>query len=147
MAFCSMCGAQIADGATTCAACAGRTATTAAATPTGGIADNAAGMLAYVTIFGGIIMLLIDPYNKSRFVRFHAWQSIFFNLAWIVLWVVLRMTAHIPLIGWITVFLIDPLVVLGGFIVWLILVLKANQGQMFKLPVVGDLAEKQAFTM
>jgi uncharacterized membrane protein len=54
--------------------------------------------------------------------------------------------AHIPLIGWITVFLIGPLVSLGGFILWLILILKANQGQMFKLPVIGDLAEKQAFT-
>jgi uncharacterized membrane protein len=146
MAFCSMCGAQIADGATSCAACAGRTATAAAATGTGGIADNAAGMLAYVTIFGGIILLLIDPYNKSRFVRFHAWQSIFFNLAWIVLWMVLRIVAHIPFLGWLTL-LMWPLVTLAGFIVWLILVIKANQGQMFKLPVIGDLAEKQASTM
>jgi uncharacterized membrane protein len=146
MAFCSSCGAQIADGATTCAACAGRAATASAPTITGGISENAAGMLSYFTIFGGIIFLVIDPYNKSRFVRFHAWQCIFFNLGWIVLWMVLRITAHIPLIGWITVFLVWPLVFLGGFIVWLILVLKANQGQMFKLPVIGDLAEKQAFT-
>jgi uncharacterized membrane protein len=146
MAFCSTCGAQIADGATTCAACAGRTATAAVTASSGGIADNAAGMLAYVTIFGGIILLLIDPYNKSRFVRFHAWQSIFFNLAWIVLWMVLHIVAHIPFLGWLTL-LMWPLVILAGFIVWLILVIKANQGQMFKLPVIGDLAEKQASTM
>jgi uncharacterized membrane protein len=147
MAFCSTCGAQIPDGATTCAACAGRAATASATTTTGGISENAAGMLSYFTIFGGIIFLVIDPYNKSRFVRFHAWQCIFFNLSWIVLWMVLRIMAHVPLIGWLTVFLVWPLVFLGGFILWLILVLKANQGQMFKLPVIGDLAEKQAFTM
>lgn len=147
MAFCSTCGAQIPDGATTCAACAGRAAVaTVPATATGGISENAAGMLSYFTIFGGIIFLVIDPYNKSRFVRFHAWQCIFFNLAWIVLWMVLRIIAHIPFLGWLTLFL-WPLVMLAGFIVWLILVLKANQGLMFKLPVIGDLAEKQASTM
>jgi uncharacterized membrane protein len=37
-----------------------------------------------------------------------------------------------------------PLVGLGGLIVWIILLIKANQGQMYKLPVIGDLAEKQA---
>jgi uncharacterized membrane protein len=36
------------------------------------------------------------------------------------------------------------LIGLAGFIIWLILLLKANQGQMFKLPIIGDLAEKQA---
>jgi uncharacterized membrane protein len=40
--------------------------------------------------------------------------------------------------------LIWPVIWLGGFIVWLILLLKANQGQMFKLPVIGDLAQQQA---
>jgi uncharacterized membrane protein len=151
MAFCSTCGAQIADGTTTCAACAGRAAsaspvaTTGAAT-TGGMTDNVAGMLAYFTIFAGIIFLALDPYNKSKFIRFHAWQCVFFNIAWIVLWTALRIVVHIPLLGWLT-FLVWPLVMLAGFIIWLILVLKANQGQMFKLPVIGDLAEKQASAM
>jgi len=108
-----------------------------------GLADNVAGMLAYVTIIPAIIFLVMDPYNKSRFVRFHAWQCIFFNLAWWVLWIGLRIVAHIPLLGFLTV-LVWPLVGLGGFIIWLILLLKANQGQTFKLPVIGDMAERQA---
>ena len=148
MAFCSTCGAQIADGATTCAACAGRVpapAPTAIAT-TGGMTDNVAGMLAYFTFIPAIIFLVIEPYNKSKFIRFHAWQSLFFNIAWTVLWIGLRIVAHIPFLGWLTI-LVWPLVGLAGFIIWLILVLKANQGQMFKLPVVGDMAEKQAFAM
>jgi len=105
--------------------------------------DNVAGMLAYVTIIPAIIFLLLEPYNKSRFVRFHAWQSIFFTVAWWVLWIGLQILVHIPLLGFLTL-LVWPLVGLGGFIVWIILLLKANQGQMFKLPVIGDLAEKQA---
>jgi uncharacterized membrane protein len=112
-------------------------------TTTGGMTDNVAGMLAYFTIFAGIIFLALEPYNKSRFVRFHAWQCVFFNIGWIILWVVLRIVVHVPFFGWLTVFL-WPLVFLAGFITWLILILKANQGQMFKLPIVGDLAEKQA---
>jgi len=103
-------------------------------------------MLAYVTIIPAIIFLVMEPYNKNRFVRFHAWQSVFFNVVWIALWIVLRILGHIPFFGWLT-FLVWPLVLLAGFIIWIILVMKANQAQMFKLPVIGDLAEKQANAM
>jgi uncharacterized membrane protein len=137
-----MCGAHIPDGATVCAACSGRPLV-ASASAGSGLADNVAGMLAYVTIIPAIVFLVLDPYNRSRFVRFHAWQCIFFNIAWWVLWIGLRIVVHIPLLGFLSL-LVWPLVWLGGFIVWLILLLKANQGQMYKLPVIGDLAEKQA---
>jgi uncharacterized membrane protein len=140
-----MCGTQIADGATTCAACAGRVATvppttTAAA---GGLTDNVAGMLAYFTIIPAILFLVMEPYNKSRFVRFHSFQCLFFAVAWTVLWIALNIIVHIPILGWLTI-LIWPLVGLAGLIIWIILVLKANQGQMYKLPMIGDMAEKQA---
>ena len=148
MAFCNMCGAQIADGTTTCAACAGRAAT-APPIPqasTGGMTDNVIGMLAYVTIIPAIIFLVIEPYNKNRFVRFHSFQNLFFAVAWIVLWIALSIVAHIPILGWLTI-LIWPLIGLGGLILWIILLLKAYQGQMWKLPVIGDMAEKQANAM
>jgi uncharacterized membrane protein len=141
MAFCNQCGAQIADGTTTCAACSGRPV--AVATTGTGLADNVAGMLAYVTIIPAIIFLVVEPYNRSRFVRFHSFQSIFFAVAWTALWIVLNIVAHIPLLGFLTI-LIWPLVGLAGLVIWIILLLKANQGLMFKLPVIGDLAEKQA---
>jgi uncharacterized membrane protein len=142
MAFCNNCGAQIADGATTCAACANRQAVTPAVAASG-LADNVAGALAYVTIIPAIIFLILEPYNKSRFVRFHSWQCIFFNVAWWILWIGLRIVIHMPFLGWLTIF-IWPVIWLGGFILWIVLVIKANQGQMFKLPVIGDLAQQQA---
>jgi len=111
-----------------------------------GMTDNIAGMLAYFTFIPAVIFLVLEPYNKSRFVRFHAWQSLVFNVAWFVLWFAMRVVLHIPIFGWITIFL-WPLVWIAGFIIWIILVLKANQGQMFKLPVIGDIAEKQANAM
>jgi uncharacterized membrane protein len=144
MAFCNMCGTQIADGATTCAACASRAgAGGAAVATTGGMSDNVAGMLAYVTIIPAIIFLVMEPYNKNRFVRFHSFQNIFFAIAWTVLWIALNIVAHIPFFGWLTI-LVWPLVGLVGLIIWIMLLLKANQGQMWKLPVIGDMAEKQA---
>jgi len=144
MAFCNMCGAQIAEGATVCAACGRRGSVAVAQTKTtSGLADNVAGMLAYVTIIPAIIFLVLEPYNRNRLVRFHAWQCVFFNVAWWILWFGLRIVAHLPLLGFFTV-LMWPLVGLGGLIVWIILLIKANQGQMYKLPVIGDLAEKQA---
>ena len=153
MAFCNMCGAQIADGTTTCAACAGR-APAASAPPVasaGGMADNVAGMLAYITIIPAIIFLVVEPYNKSRFVRFHAWQNIFFHAAWIVLWIALMILsavlAFIPILGHLVGFLLWMALAVGGVVIWIVLLLKANQGQMYKLPVIGDLAEKQANAM
>jgi uncharacterized membrane protein len=141
MAFCNMCGQPVAEGSTICANCSGHPVVPVSAGS--GLADNVAGMLAYITIIPAIIFLILEPYNRSRFVRFHAWQSIFFNIAWWILWIGLHIFAHIPLLGWLSI-LVWPLVGLAGFIAWIILLLKANQGLMYKLPVIGDLAEKQA---
>ncbi len=145
MAFCASCGTQIPDG-TACPKCAA-TATSApaagASAPAGGLTDNVAGALAYVTIIPAIVFLVLEPFNKKRFVLFHAWQCIFFAIAWIVLWIILGIIGHIPILGWATI-LLWPLVGLAGLIIWVILVLKAYQGKMFKLPVIGDIAEKQA---
>lgn len=162
MAFCASCGAQMQDNVAFCPSCgastrAGTTAGSgAAAAPapvvsggapgvgtTGGMSDNVAGLLAYVTIIPAIIFLVIEPYNKNRFIRFHSFQNIFFHVAWFALWMILAFVGHIPVLGWLTI-LIWPLIGLGGLILWIVLVLKAYQGQMFKLPVIGDMAEKQA---
>lgn len=154
MAFCNMCGAQIADGSTTCAACAGRIPATPGATvgaPAQGMADNVAGMLAYITIIPAIIFLVMEPYNRNRFIRFHAWQNIFLHVAWIACWIALAILSmvltFIPFLGHLVMFLLWMALAIGIFIAWLILLIKANQGQMYKLPVIGDLAEKQANAM
>ena len=147
MAFCSGCGTQIADGTTMCPACSAKVSASGTAQgTTGGMTDNVAGMLAYITIIPAIIFLVMEPYNKRRFIRFHAFQSLFFGVAWIALWIALSIVGMIPFLGWATL-LLWPLIGLGGLIVWVILLIKANQGQMFKLPVIGDMAEKQANAM
>jgi uncharacterized membrane protein len=63
-----------------------------------------------------------------------------------VLWIGLGIFGHLPCLGWASL-LLWPLIGLADFVIWLILVFKAYQGQMFKLPVIGDMAEKQADTV
>jgi uncharacterized membrane protein len=142
MAFCNMCGAQVAEGATVCAACSGKAAIAPAVTNSG-LADNVAGMLAYVTFIPAIIFLVTAPYNKSRFIRFHSFQSIFFCVAVFVIQIGLSFLTVVPFLILLTAPL-HMLVALGALILWIVLLLKANQGLMFKLPIIGDLAEKQA---
>jgi uncharacterized membrane protein len=146
MAFCSSCGGQIPAGAAACPACGRATGAAAPAAPAaaaGGLTDNVAGMLAYITIIPAIIFLVVAPYNTNRFIRFHSFQCIFFSVALIALHIVVSIFSFVPLMVFIT-FPIHMLITLGAFILWIVLLLKANQGQMYKLPVIGDMAEKQA---
>jgi len=147
MAFCSSCGAQIPAGSTACPNCSAAAAPAvggAAAQPAAsGLTDNVAGMLAYVTIIPAIVFLVMEPYNRNRFIRFHAFQSIFFCIAVIAISIALSILGFLPFLG-LLIWPVHMLFGLGVFAVWIILLLKANQGQMFKLPVIGDMAEKQA---
>ena len=159
MPFCSQCGADV-TGVAACPQCgtaaAGESAADsggAAAAPqaapqpapaTQGLADNVAGALAYVTVIPAIVFLLIDPFKTIRFVRFHSLQSIVFSLTAFVLQFAMTIVSIalsfaglgmiMGLVGW--------LLSIGIFVLWGILVIKAYQGQEFRLPVIGDLAAK-----
>ena len=105
-------------------------------TSTGGLESNVAGALAYLWIVA-IIWLVLEPYNKDRFIRFHSFQAIAFG---IVAFVVSFILGLIPILGWIVGVLWSILVL----ILWLVCIFKAFNKEMFKLPVIGDFAEKQA---
>jgi uncharacterized membrane protein len=172
MAFCANCGTQVADNAAFCPSCgkavgqpSGAAAvaaqpapqppppqappaaanTTAASAP---LEENIAGMLAYITIIPSIVFLVIEPYNRNKFVRFHCFQNLFFFVAVIVLEIVLGILSAIlhliPVMGWMLTAIMWPLVGLAIFAVWILMMIKAYQHQIYKLPFIGDLAEKQA---
>jgi uncharacterized membrane protein len=143
MAFCSSCGGPIPAEATACPACGHSAASAAVATPANTNNDNLLGALAYVTIIPPILFLVMEPYNKNKFLRFHSFQCLFLCGAFFALGIALMIVGFIPVLGLITI-PIYFLMGIGGFVLCIILILKAYQGQMFKLPVIGDLAEKQA---
>lgn len=99
-----------------------------------GLQENVAGLLCYVVGWiGGLVFILIEPENQ--FVRFHAMQSIIVFGALNVIWIPLQ---FIPLLAILIGWLLGGL----GFVLWIVLMVKAYQGTMYKLPVAGDLAEK-----
>ena len=98
-----------------------------------GLSDNAAGALAYVTIIPAIIFLIVEPFNKNPYVRFHSWQSIFLGIAAFAVNIVLSI---VPVVGWV----IMPFVNLVFLVIWVYVLLKALNGQRFKLPLICDLA-------
>jgi uncharacterized membrane protein len=112
-----------------------------------GMSNNVAGLLCYVLGFiTGIIFLVMDPYKNEKFVRFHAFQSIFFSIACIVVsWVLSALLIGALVTGGLGVaWIILRLVQLAIFLGWLFLMYKAYNNETFKLPVIGDLAAKQA---
>lgn len=146
MAFCANCGAQLTAGANNCAACGkpvgqsaggGAAAAPAPMATSSGLQDNVAGALAYVTVIPAIVFLVMEPYNRNKFIRFHSFQCVFLTVALIALNIVVGFLPFLNLILW-------PLLGLASLALHVICALKAYGNQMFKLPVLGDLAEKQA---
>jgi len=112
------------------------------------MADNVAGALCYVLGFvTGIIFLVMAPYNQNKNIRFHAFQSIFFSVAWIVfsnqLTIVLGIVFGI-LHMWFVESSIHLLYSLACLLVWLYLLITTYQGKTTVLPILGSLAKQQA---
>ena len=111
-----------------------------------GLQENVASALCYlVGLITGILFLVIAPYNQNRNIRFHAFQSIFLHVGWIVLIIVESVIASaLPWSLYFIASLLYLVVILGGLGLWLYMMITAYQGKRVKLPVIGDLAEKQA---
>jgi len=100
-----------------------------------GLPQNTAGALSYVLGWlTGLVFVLVEKENK--YVRFHAMQSLMF-------FAVLTVASFVPVIGW----LLSPLLMIVGFIAWLVCIYKAYNGEEFELPLFGKLAKKQLAKM
>ena len=157
---CPDCAASMPDAAAFCPGC-GRSMHSSERTDgrVGVLPETLAGALAYFLLpavpcrgptpapLPAVMFLLIAPYSKNRFVRFHSFQCIGVWLAGVVIAAMLRIVGVvlflIPGMGHLLVWLLSMLVSLAFFLIWVVLVVKALQGEMFKLPLVGDFAERQ----
>lgn len=150
MAFCPNCGTEVSG--QFCPKCGTNMAGAAplgapAPAASSAMAPNLASALCYFPIVA-IVFLLIEPYNKDRTVRFHAWQSI----ALAVILIVVRIVLGIIFAGIIGVSysmaamvgLLEMLIALGELILFIFLAVKAYQNQRIVLPVVGPFAESKA---
>ena len=104
-----------------------------------GMEQNLEGLLCYVLGWvTGIIFFIMEKDNK--FIRFHAMQSIIvFGAIFVVDIILSILRVFVPFI-WILTVLLGIIT----FILWIVLMMKAYQGQMYKLPIAGDIAEKNS---
>jgi uncharacterized membrane protein len=145
MAFCSACGAELGPNAAFCPKCGKPTAQvvnspSTVSTSGTGLQENIAGLLCYVLGWiTGVLFFLID---KRPFVRFHAMQSIMtFGALNVLHWILVWSGWFGRLGGLLFVGILSAAIGVVTFVCWVVCMVKAYQGQRFKLPVVGDLAE------
>ncbi len=101
-----------------------------------GLDPNLAALLTYVLGFiSGLVFLVLE--KQSAYVRFHAYQS---TIAFLALAIASFILTFIPLIG----ALLGSVLSLASLVLWVMLMIKAYQGERFKLPILGEMAEERS---
>ena len=116
-----------------------------------GLDANIAGALAYIPVVA-IAFLVVE--KSSRFVKFHAVQSLLLCAAFFVLYIGLTVLGFVlgfvPVLGLIVsfgLFFVFLALGIGGFVLWIIAIIKAFQGEWWKIPTIGNIAEQQSATL
>jgi uncharacterized membrane protein len=163
MAFCASCGAALTQETGFCGSCGkpvgsanqsatpGPLAVGASAPATAdasGLTSNVAGALAYALgLITGVLFLVLEPYKRDRFVRFHAMQSILFSVACVVFSIAWSIVVGIlmSISGWLALaaFPIRMLISLGIFVLWLYVIYQAYNQREYRIPFIGMIAAKQ----
>ena len=130
--FCAKCGSRVG------AAPAAGSGPTMQATPA--MADNVASALCYVLgLVTGIIFLVLTPYNRNPVVRFHAFQSIFLNVACVVASIILNV-----ILNMLHLWELEPLISLAILATFIYMLIMTYQGKKIVVPVIGPIAQQQA---
>jgi uncharacterized membrane protein len=145
---CPECAAQMPDFAAFCPGC-GRSMQTQPEEATERPAltrDHVLGACAYCTFLPAFSFLLLDPYRRNPFVRFHSVQCLLFWSLTLVAAVLVRLLTTllllVPVVGPLLAVLCVTIAALAALFLWIVLVVKAMQGERFALPLIGGMAEK-----
>ena len=150
MPYCCQCGNETKDVDLYCAVCGARQALTGgrAHGASSGITPRSASILCYIPILGwipAIVALASQRFRKDQQVRFHAFQGIYLFVAWLLVDWVIGPIHHFPFWHGSRFF---PALFFGGvlkallFFTWIFMLIKTSQDQTYKLPILGELAER-----
>jgi uncharacterized membrane protein len=104
------------------------------------VADRGLAALAYLTLIPAATLLLLPAYRRHRFIRFHAWQSVLIWGAFLALTAAAVLLSSVA--AAVLLLLVGVLASLAMFFLWVVLSIKAWQGERFELPWFGELAER-----
>jgi uncharacterized membrane protein len=103
-------------------------------------AERAIAALAYLTFVAGAVILFLPAFRNQRFVRFHAWQSVLLWGAFLILTIIALLASNLA--AAMVFLLLGILASLAVLFLWIVLTVKACQGERFELPLFGSLAER-----
>jgi uncharacterized membrane protein len=130
---CPHCGAMLAPDAALCPDCKWPM------TPLSPV-ERAAAAVAYLPLLPAVVILFLPAFRNNRFVRFHAWQSI---SLWVVFFILGSFALFLSNVAAAIVFLLFGILIsLAMLFLWIVLSLKAWQGERFELPLFGELATR-----
>jgi uncharacterized membrane protein len=151
MAFCVQCGNQVGEADRFCAKCGARQKVTAGAQPAhdplSGMSSRNASLLCYIPWVGwiaAIVVLASERFRRDAHVRFHAFQGLYIFVGWLMVeWVI---SPFLLASGFL---LAMPFHRLGAhllqlliFVAWVFMLIKVSHDENYKLPIIGDLAER-----
>lgn len=148
---CTNCGIELITGSGFCHSCgkpvtSGTHLTEEQVMAASGLQPNLAGLLCYVAGFiTGVLFLVVDPYKRNRFVRFHAFQAIFLSAVWVAIYAAVEVSVSLlPGRLWRLAWSVWASLSLAFLLAVLFVMYKAYKDERFKLPIIGQLAERQA---
>jgi uncharacterized membrane protein len=144
---CPECAAQMPDSAAFCPGCGRSMQTDSVARQRRTVTrDNFLGACAYVMFLPALAFLLLDRYRRNWFVRFHSVQCLLLWLVSVAAAVLVRLLTllllFVPMLGPLLAVLFVTIAALAALFLWIVLVVKALQGERFALPLIGGMAEK-----
>lgn len=145
--ICTHCAAEMPEITEFCPGC-GRPVHAPEELRAAGGREAALGALAYATVAPAILFLTVPAFKGSRFVRFHSWQSVFFAAAAAVTVLIVKLLfgvfSILPAIGLLLAWLCVGVLFIAIVVIWVLLTVKAAQGQSYELPVIGSMAAQLA---
>ncbi len=145
MPFCTSCGSTVHPLDTYCAKCGGRQPHAPVADPLSGISPRTASLLCYIPVLGwiaAIVVLASTRFRHDTNVRFNAFQGLYLFVAWLIVEYTFGLFFAIPFPGPHFHHIVPELLKVAIFGAWIFMIVKVSQDKHFKLPIVGDLAEK-----
>lgn len=151
MLFCTHCGNSVGEGDRYCSRCGGAQQPESAPPPKGSgfeflesVSERTASMLCYIPFVGwlaSILLLAAPTFRHNLVVRFHAFQGLYLFVVWLLVdWVIQPVLHSVPSPG--PMRMVSGMLQMGVIAAWVWMIIKTSQEQMFRLPIVGELADR-----